>query len=1161
MLFDKLSWHTIVKELLLKNMSFAFSTLLMLVTAISAKLDSIVIQPGPATSQDAQMIYSTQAIRSSHFENMNFGKIKTIAMGHYDNYTIDRVLIKFDLPTNILPSQIVSAKLQLTMMRWADLNKTSGTVNLDVHKLLKSWNPGTGCSKTDSMYLGETNTAEINGVTSLDRTFGVKWNNPHVGIDDIDSEKAISATSTRTHPDLGNWNFDLTNLCKTWLTTPGANFGALIRLREDQASNGISYAYPVFYSGDFDSVPAKRPKLVIYYQSEGTPIEDTNSIIIQPGPQEAQDCDITYCIPSNASSSWQNSNTGGRDWLSIGRYDPNTVIRILIKFNLPPNINPDKISKVRLILSTKKWYDQEIDMPITLNVYQMLRSWNPGLGRLTPNSSEINGATAIERFWGNQDSTEDWSAPNVGLNDIDAKSTFDASVSKAIPDMSDWVFDITSVVKRWIAGAPNHGLIIHSTQEYLAGMNDYSHPDFFSGEYLLDPSKRPKLILTLDGQQDAKKLIAHWTFDSLSNDTIFDQINKHDIIMKNTTTAKNDIKGNAVLCTNNTFQLITRNSLADFSVPNYTVEAWVKYFELPPAELAWSQSKIFSFMTEPGYPTRGFDINLWRNKLVGTTIGTDTGWKNCYSRDSLQPNIWYHVAGSFDGKNLRVYINGKLSGTTPITGNILYPINEASIGCHTRTTGEISYRLNGLIDEIKVYNYALPDDSISQHYNSLKPADPLEINFGMKTAYAKPGDTVTMPVMLTNFEDLSISSCDMTLKFDSTKLSYLSYSIDSSMVKTWIFESIAGKDSLRFGAIAQGLPTIIKYGEGEFVRCKFLVKNTATNNDTCKISLSQIKIDENESIIVTKQNGKIIVGIPQIVYGDVTGNGEVSSLDASKVLSYTVGNLTLPDPTCPNFTKPVADVSGNGSITSYDAALILRYSLGLLDHFPVAEIKTLKKSTAALPKINDSANITIKTYVVGDAINIDLVGTNLRGCISSDIVLSFTNVQYMSGGKISSLLKTAHLYSTPELSKNQLRIVINVSDDIDDNTPVVLARISLPPPTQPSEQNITIVSAEFNEVKLLPVNISNQMPLINMPQTIKPSIRYDDKKLIIANYSNHSSVEVWALNGKLLFKQNIQLPTASSTHTINLSALRRGIYIYKFGSGNYLQKGTFMIVR
>jgi outer membrane protein assembly factor BamB len=77
-----------------------------------------------------------------------------------------------------------------------------------------------------------------------------------------------------------------------------------------------------------------------------------------------------------------------------------------------------------------------------------------------------------------------------------------------------------------------------------------------------------------------------------------------------------------------------------------------------------------------------------------------------------------------------------------------------------------------------------------------------------------------------------------------------------------------------------------------------------------------------------QNTGRVPGEIP--LYGDVTGDGSVTALDAAVVLQTCVGLVTL----TPEQEKR-ADVSGKGGVTAYDASLILRYVVGSIEKFPV----------------------------------------------------------------------------------------------------------------------------------------------------------------------------------------------------------------------------------
>ncbi len=65
------------------------------------------------------------------------------------------------------------------------------------------------------------------------------------------------------------------------------------------------------------------------------------------------------------------------------------------------------------------------------------------------------------------------------------------------------------------------------------------------------------------------------------------------------------------------------------------------------------------------------------------------------------------------------------------------------------------------------------------------------------------------------------------------------------------------------------------------------------------------------------------------IYGDVSGNGTISSFDASLVLQNTVSANIFTA-----LQERIGDVSGNGGISALDASYLLQYSVGLILSFP-----------------------------------------------------------------------------------------------------------------------------------------------------------------------------------------------------------------------------------
>lgn len=99
---------------------------------------------------------------------------------------------------------------------------------------------------------------------------------------------------------------------------------------------------------------------------------------------------------------------------------------------------------------------------------------------------------------------------------------------------------------------------------------------------------------------------------------------------------------------------------------------------------------------------------------------------NSYYNSTVKAEIphdkWSHVAGVFDGANLKFYLNGKLADSKNLKTAGLLPADNARPISHTDTPlifggdeGQ-SYGWSGRMDEIVLYNRALPPEDIRRLY-------------------------------------------------------------------------------------------------------------------------------------------------------------------------------------------------------------------------------------------------------------------------------------------------------------------------------------------------------------------------------------------------------------------------------------------------------------
>src|SRR5205085_2186767 len=126
-----------------------------------------------------------------------------------------------------------------------------------------------------------------------------------------------------------------------------------------------------------------------------------------------------------------------------------------------------------------------------------------------------------------------------------------------------------------------------------------------------------------------------------------------------------------------------------------TLELWVKINSFPAGEAFFA-----------GYGSFG---TLGAAYALGTSGSTlfFSQWGNSFSGPSLQTGVWYHVAVTNVGDSITLYLNGAAvssgiaSPTINTPGGTLF-----NMGRISGSLGD-SRRLDGLVDEVRVYNRAL----------------------------------------------------------------------------------------------------------------------------------------------------------------------------------------------------------------------------------------------------------------------------------------------------------------------------------------------------------------------------------------------------------------------------------------------------------------------
>lgn len=189
-----------------------------------------------------------------------------------------------------------------------------------------------------------------------------------------------------------------------------------------------------------------------------------------------------------------------------------------------------------------------------------------------------------------------------------------------------------------------------------------------------------------------KSLVLYYDFNESGGDTVFDKSgNGNDAKIKGKLKWVDGKYGSALLFDFNAANYVDAGKPPfDGLVDGGTIEAWIKPANLP---------LIISVIR------KDHDFNIFvLNALVKAEWFKGGDIYPCQGTTKLKVNEWYHIAATWDGKTINVYLDGKLENTSsagsafPRTGPHPLYIGLAPVYVEP---------MDGIIDEVSIYNRPL----------------------------------------------------------------------------------------------------------------------------------------------------------------------------------------------------------------------------------------------------------------------------------------------------------------------------------------------------------------------------------------------------------------------------------------------------------------------
>ena len=134
-------------------------------------------------------------------------------------------------------------------------------------------------------------------------------------------------------------------------------------------------------------------------------------------------------------------------------------------------------------------------------------------------------------------------------------------------------------------------------------------------------------------------------------------------------------------------------------------------------------------------PGTASDVNRFR-----AHVGVPDGFLFFDGTTTVELRTWYHIAMTYEGASLRLYVNGVLDGSMPVTCPIIQTSQPVRIGGGA-AGGSHFLHFPGLIDEVALYNRALTAAEIQAIFSAGRAGKCKETEVQQVTIDIKPGSS------------------------------------------------------------------------------------------------------------------------------------------------------------------------------------------------------------------------------------------------------------------------------------------------------------------------------------------------------------------------------------------------------------------------------------
>ena len=377
----------------------------------------------------------------------------------------------------------------------------------------------------------------------------------------------------------------------------------------------------------------------------------------------------------------------------------------------------------------------------------------------------------------------------------------------------------------------------------------------------------------------------------------------------------------------------------DLAPAAITVEYWL-----------WANSLASTGTPAARWGASGTANNSWLftvdNATVGFKVYTSSEGAAMYGAP-LTTGAWHHVAGTYDGATVKLYVDGQLAAQAPHSGSIQAGATAVtSLGC--LFDGSCSNYLNAFLDELTIHNRALSAGEVLAIYDAdasgtCFPAVPTVLSISPSSGTTAGGTAVTI-------KGSSLSSASVTIGNALSIGSNTQSQIDGTTVATGAgtynvnVTTAAGTGQLLSGFTFAAATTYASVTSGAWNNPATWGSASFPQAGDSAIVMHDVTVDSNRSVnnLTVNGSGTRLSGTSTLtVTGTMTWNGgdilapldldsgsttTISGITNRYVMGGVVNDGTVNFDATGQFTLHTSNFTNNGTFNLQSDATWLRFN-------------------------------------------------------------------------------------------------------------------------------------------------------------------------------------------------------------------------------------------